>query len=141
MADVIASVGNTQLNETGSGTTYTINWDGTLYDDSGFWNSNNFTFDSQRVVTITPYIKLSGLSALNTLFSLYLNTTDGSIPFYTLNASSLLLSGTYDLCITNSFVLNPNNTTGYTVNLQIQVSNGLTDTVDILSGSTLYLST
>ncbi len=140
MGYVIASVGNTQSNVTGSGATYTIDWDGTLFDELGYWSSNNFVINSLRYVQVNPYLKLTGLSALNTTINLYLNTSDGDVLFYTFNPSSLLLSGAYDLCIANTVVLNVDSVENYTMNLKIQISGGLTNSVDILSGSSLALT-
>lgn len=136
MPYVVANISGAKNNVTGAGTIYEIDWDGSIYDSHGIWSDNTVVINELKVFSINAYFKLGGLSALNSLLTVYLNTPDGNILLHTINPSGALLSSNYDANITREVVLNVNNEENYYFNLKLQVSNGLTDTVDVLTGST-----
>lgn len=132
---VIATNSTTQSNITGAGADYTINWDGSVEDPFGFFSDNKIHFNSKTTCLVSLYLKLSGLSVLNTELDVILNTSDGDIEFFSGNPSGLLLSSSYNAALSRIITLNPTNNESYDFNIKIQVSNGLTNAVDILSGS------
>jgi hypothetical protein len=136
MPYVLANIASSKNNVTGSGTIYEVDWDGDVYDSHGIWNSNTIVINELKFFTVNAYFKLAGMSALNSLLTIYLNTPDGNILLHSINPSGNLLSSNFDACITKCVVVNTDNQSNYYINLKLQVSNGLTDTVDILTGST-----
>lgn len=136
MTYIIADIGTTLTNVTGDGTTYIIDWNGTIDDPFSYWSSNALQLQYKTFVTVTAYLKLGGMSAVNGLLDILLNTADGDIPLISNNPTGGLIASNYDFEVTRMLVLNPNEISSYNANLKVKV-NGLTKTVDILQGSKL----
>lgn len=140
MVSLTVSTGSDQSNVTGASAVYEIDWNGSINDPYGVWSSNQLNLNSKAFLQINTYLMFGGMSALNSEVDLILNTYDGDILIYCGNPTNGLVSSAYNLCVSRLIVVNPNNTTGYWLNLKVKVNGGVGNSVDILTGSCLAFS-
>lgn len=130
-----AYVSSTISNVTGAGTSYgPVIFDGELYDYGADYNTGtgNFTAGVTGRYYFSGCLDISGLSALNTIILINIVTSNRTYQVLDTNAA---IAASVSTVLSYSFALFADMDAADTAYVQLTVSNGAADTVDVTGGA------
>ncbi len=136
----VVKTSSDQINVTGSGTEYTIDWDNISYNPYDIFTNNAITLtNGPRYFLLSLLIKLGGLGPLNTLLEIWGNASDGDFLIWRGNPSYIISNNTFNLNLTQGFILNQSENPEYSFNINVMVNGGISNSADVLQGSEMQI--